>query len=562
MINYIKKYFDILIYTAIFFLFYKNLFIFGDFVRDDWSIKFLYDLTYFEAIKEIFGPFTNRPFAALFYSTLSRFSNEFIFFLIINFILIAASSYLIISNIYFIKITNNLKKLYIFLTLFPLFSYSIILSSGMQIIGNLSVFLWSISFYFHNKFLINNKFSTLVISNLILLLMIMTYESALPLLSLNIMFLIFFKRELLFKYFIVLSLTILIGAILQKIVISNIFPDISRFRINELNFNNLIYYFFGNIVLLINNFFILFQHFLTNLRDLFLNKILLFEYILLIGLLSILIFNGSFVKNNTKINKNIFFLFSVASLFLCSFFIILIHTLALSGSSIYGYNNRALVSLSFILPFIIIMFGLILRSIYFKILVFTYTVILFTNFIVVLNKNVEYVKNRNSNVENIIYNFKKNNNDINYLIFIDHYGVDDKIYNRVTYTNDNFDYRHLLKYKSKGNLFGTSINANKYCNKRYWDVYFSPYIDGWFNVNKSMYLIDSKEENTEFILFVDLNEIWRHLNKRFECGKKFKDQITINKKLGKFSNKNFINDSLFLNFIINFNNKVISRFFN
>ena len=80
MINYIKKYFDILIYTAIFFLFYKNLFIFGDFVRDDWSIKFLYDLTYFEAIKEIFGPFTNRPFAALFYSTLSRFSNEFIFF--------------------------------------------------------------------------------------------------------------------------------------------------------------------------------------------------------------------------------------------------------------------------------------------------------------------------------------------------------------------------------------------------------------------------------------------------------------------------------------------------
>ena len=77
-----------------------------------------------------------------------------------------------------------------------------------------------------------------------------------------------------------------------------------------------------------------------------------------------------------------------------------------------------------------------------------------------------------------------------------------------------------------------------------------------------MYLIDSKEENTEFILFVDLNEIWRHLNKRFECGKKLKDQIKINKKLGKFSNKNFINDSLFLNFIINFNNKVISRFFN
>ena len=94
----------------IFVLFYKSLFFYGDFVRDDWSIKSLYHLNFFEAFKGIFIPFSNRPFAALFFAITSRFSDAFIFYLSLNFILILISSYLIISSLYFINITKKIKS--------------------------------------------------------------------------------------------------------------------------------------------------------------------------------------------------------------------------------------------------------------------------------------------------------------------------------------------------------------------------------------------------------------------------------------------------------------------
>ena len=309
MINFIKKNLDIIIYLFIFVLFYKSLFFYGDFVRDDWSIKSLYHLNFFEALKGIFGPFSNRPFAALFFAITSRFSDEFIFYLSLNFVLIFISSYLIISSLYFINISNKIKNFYVFLTLFPLFSYSVIFSSGMQITGNLSVLIWSFSFYLQNQFITKNKFLSLIISNLFILLMLLTYESALPLLSLNIMFLFFFKRDHIFKYFFILILTIILGTIIQKVVIGNFYPDISRLRIENLSFNKILFYFFGNGALLINNFFVLFQNFFSSIKNIFVNKLFFSEYLLIIILLYFVIFNKTQnIKKDIQDKKRLYYL--------------------------------------------------------------------------------------------------------------------------------------------------------------------------------------------------------------------------------------------------------------
>ena len=166
MINYLKKNNELIIYILIFFVCYKNLFLYGDFVRDDWATKALYDLSFIDALKQIYPPFSNRPFTAIFFALTSRISESFLFYLVLNFFLIITSSYIIFLSFKFLKILNKFKYLFIFFTLFPLFSYSVILSSGMQITGNLSVFLWSISFYFHTNFINKNKVSNLILSNI------------------------------------------------------------------------------------------------------------------------------------------------------------------------------------------------------------------------------------------------------------------------------------------------------------------------------------------------------------------------------------------------------------
>lgn len=561
MINFIKKNLDFIIYLFIFVLFYKSLFFYGDFVRDDWSIKSLYHLNFLEALKGIFGPFSNRPFAALFFAITSRFSDEFIFYLSLNFVLIFISSYLIISSLYFINFSKKIKNFYVFLTLFPLFSYSVIFSSGMQITGNLSVLIWSVSFYLQNQFIKKNKFSLLIISNLFLLLMLLTYESALPLLSLNIMSLFFFKRDLIFKYFFILILTIILGIIIQKVVIGNFYPDISRLRIENLSFNKILFYFFGNSVLLINNFFVLFQNFFLSIKNIFLNKLLFGEYLLIIILLYVVIFNKTQnIKKDIQDKKEII-LFSVTSLILCFLFIVLIHTLALSGTNIYGYNNRALVSVSFILPLFLIIIGEMLKPRNSKILFFFYSLIVFTNFILILDKNVKYVKYRNSTIKTIVSEYRGNTDRKNYLLFIDHHGDKDKIYQKVTFINDNFDYRHLLEIESKSSLMGTSINKNKYCNKTFWDNYFKTYVEKWFNKNNNIYIIDPKNSDFKFNLFNDLNEVWLYLDKNLKCEIQTSSQEKINIFLKKKGNQNFINDSLLLKFGVKFYYKYLSKYF-
>ena len=95
MINYLKKNNELIIKILIFFVCYKNLFLYGDFVRDDWATKALYDLSFIDALRQIYPPFSNRPFTAIFFVLTSRISESYLFYLVLNFFLIIVSSYII-----------------------------------------------------------------------------------------------------------------------------------------------------------------------------------------------------------------------------------------------------------------------------------------------------------------------------------------------------------------------------------------------------------------------------------------------------------------------------------
>ena len=235
--------------------------------------------------------------------------------------------------------------------------------------------------------------------------------------------------------------------------------------------------------------------------------------------------------------------------------------MAISGSNIYGYNNRALVSLSYFIPIFIILIGQIIKPNKFKIILIIYSIVIFTSYILILDKNVDYVKNRNNTVKKIISKFEYPYQKKNYLIYIDDYKYDDKFYNYLTFVNDNFDFRHQLPSLSNDAIMGTSVNLNKYCNKLYWDSHFNGYIIKWFNKNNNIFIVEEENQKLKFLKYENLNDVWQYLSQKFQCNTDNNITEKLSKSLGKKNNKNFVNDSYFLKIIIKIYNKYLSKYF-
>ena len=240
---------------------------------------------------------------------------------------------------------------------------------------------------------------------------------------------------------------------------------------------------------------------------------------------------------------------------------VFIHSIAISGSNIYGYNNRALVSISYIIPIFIILIEQIITPKKFKIILIIYITIIFTSYILILDKHIDYVKNRNNSVEKIISNFEYKNQKKSYLIYIDDYKDDDKFYNYFTYVNDNFDFRYQLPSISKNTLMGTSVNIHEYCNRLYWDSHFNSYIIKWFNKNNNIFIVEDINQKLKFYKYENLDDVWQYLSKRFQCSTDNNIAENLNKSLGKKNNKNFVNNSYFLKIVIKIYNNYFSKYF-
>ena len=72
--------------------------LYGDFVRDDWFLRDLNAKTSTEAFYSLWGAFSNRPLAAIFFFITSRISDEFVFYALLNLIILFISIIIIFRS--------------------------------------------------------------------------------------------------------------------------------------------------------------------------------------------------------------------------------------------------------------------------------------------------------------------------------------------------------------------------------------------------------------------------------------------------------------------------------
>lgn len=449
--------------------FYIPYFLNGDYVRDDWAIYSLSKETLIDAYKGIYLSFTSRPILPFFYVLVSRIIENFQAVFALNIIMLMTSVYVL--NYIFKSFFRNQFSNFIFLIilLFPLFSYTNIFSPGMQICGNLSLLLWSISIFFLKKFNKNKNLKYIYLSNIFLLLILLSYESTFPLFSLNVFYLSLLKEEKKFIFINIfyLLLSLLFALLIQKFIIPIFFEDISRFRINSNNFGYFAKILLLNLIIQFNVYFsaldLFFKSFFSGLyfKEL-LNSIFIFTLILL------------FCKNIIKKKNNYFnYKSKYFFLFLLLFFFLngLMHAVALTIPQFYSYNNRSLIGMSVLLAFFVIIVDQKIINQNIKILFFLIKV-----FIIIFSLNIvkhfqlQYVDQKK--VE--IFNIKKiinNNNEILDSSSILIYSNNKNFFLKdiVSYENDNFDLDVRINnaninysYFAKINIY--DINYLKFCS--------------------------------------------------------------------------------------------------
>jgi len=293
-----------------------------------------------------------------------------------------------------------------------------------------------------------------------------------------------------------------------------------------------------NIALQINILFLYFENIHLALYDVFSNYF--FTIYLILILITFFLFIEIFKKNKIKffINDNtlckINFLPIILCFITCIFLISLMHTVAKTGVSFWGYNNRALLSLSVILPISISLIytnsrfkkALKLLIIFFIILKFIFLYAFQLNQIAYSKK----IMTKAIEISKLFLDRYKNYYDvsINKETLIIFYSKDNfsnlKLFDRATFINDSFDFRYLmsdlsdnffisdLQLKNNINFFkkpldptlpkgkyndsgfhyvkGYHLNDFKYCNKNSWDDFFREYIKRDFE--RDVYLIFDK----------------------------------------------------------------------
>lgn len=546
-----------LLFISIILVIIFPLLILGDFQQDDFYISSLNSLNFNSSLSSIFPQFSNRPLAAIFFSILSIFFYSYEHFFLLNIILILFSCNFIIKafNEYFIS--RSSRVIFTALCLVPIYSYSTIFSSGMQIVGNLSIFIWSISIYFLNKYIKTDKFTYLMASNIVLFSMFMTYESAFPLIILNL-FLPFFKRNFIkFKHiFITLILTLILSVIVQKLILPHLFnQDISRLRVDDLNLNSFILYMGANLLLSLNIFYIFFQNFNESLRIILNSNILLAQFFSSLGIFFLMVLINYKENLMTKLKDNNNFL--IISLIIC-FFLLLVfmHTVAKSAINIYGINNRALVSLSFFIPLILIVLSNMKSPKYFFFIVLIYIILIITNYIPIQYNNITYLKERNISFKKIIQKINiddgKGNNSF---IYFDQFNKN-SLFNHTTYANDNFDFSNMTGFnhnstQNDNSIWSANIRNSMFCNKAYWNLHFKKKIFDVIGLSKKIYFIE--KSNNQYVLqeFNNYNLFKKFIEKKIICSSNTFYQDFINDKFNKISNKDFVNNSNLIKKAIN-----------
>ena len=513
---------------------YLPIFIFGYFIQDDFGIVSLHYREPIDALKYICTVNNNRPLSCVYHTFLNRLPSIFQFYFFFTLLLYIFFILNVIKIFDFIIDDIFLKKLFITFLIFPFFSYTVLYSPAMQSMGVFALVLWSISLLLLKQFITNNSKTYLFFSYLFILLMLLTYESPAPLLGLSIFFPLFFNKKIKLFYinfFIIIFLCILI-LFMQKVFFPKIFNvDLSRLKIDVNAYKKITYLIFINLVLTINIIFFSVEIALKAFSNLLKN--INYLTLLQISLIIFIFYKNFYYRNFYKKNKNNKYLLLILSLVFFSviFLNAAMHALANTGLEFIQYNNRALVSLSFIYSLTIVLvyklFNFNNRKLFNFILICLFSVPI-VNFIYFQNN---LIKERfdAKHIYNEFLHSKKSEFKANNINFILSESKDDVDY---ILSYNSLDYFNYLEK----NFLIIFLTANKFCNINYYDEYINiPYLRNSDN-NISVYNFEKfpygfthviQMKNVDSIRFRD------EISKTIKCNHKISNFMSkeLNKKV-------------------------------
>jgi len=547
IINFIKS----LSLTQYFFtlalLGYLPILVFGYFIQDDYTIRGLTDLNFFDAVKTICSVNNNRPLSCIYHALLTRlppiFQIYFLFSLSIYFIFI----YIVFKIYDFILDDIYIKKIFLTFLIFPFFSYTIIYSPGMQSMGIVSLIFWAISLFFLKRYIYKFSFIDLFLSYFFLVIMFLIYESAAPLLGISLFFPLFFKnkKKVFFINIILTFLVLILIYVLQKEIFPNLFnQDLSRIKLGLHDYKKIFYLIIINFALTLNIFAHSLELFGRSLFNIFtsFNLILLLQLILIIFFFYLSIDNK---KNKTKSNSD-YYLLSISLVSIISVFIlnVLMHSMAHTGLEFTQYNNRALVSISCIFSLSVVFFykfGVFrskFLSNFFYIPLFT---ILSVNFFFFQNNLIrerflaqELLRDAKELISKNHVLEKKYKNNVNFFI-----------YNRSNveeiFSYNSLDFFRVIE-KTENNI-NILLNEHKFCYLSYYDLYIkNPFLNEDNKLNVFYY---SNKKLTIFLENVKYEDFRNNLGNIIKCNYK-----EISEKSSHIIKKNIYLDKRFESFFL------------
>ncbi len=552
IINFIKQLGLTQYFFALAILGYLPILVFGYFIQDDYTILGLTDLNFFDAVKSICHVNNNRPLSCFYHALLSRLPSIFQIYFLLSLFFYFIFIYIVFRIYDFILNDLYIKKLFLTFLILPFFSYTIIYSPGMQSMGVISLIFWSISLLFLKRYIYKSFFLDLFLSYFFLVIMFLIYESAAPLLGISLFFPLFFKnKKKIFLINIILTLLVLILIyVLQKEIFPNLFnQDLSRIKLGLQDYKKIIYLIIINSVLIVNIFAHSLELFIRSLYNIF----TIFNLILLSQLLLMISFFYLSIDNKIKIKSNkdyYFFNISLVSIISVFFLNALMHSMANTGLEFTQYNNRALVSISFVFSLSVVFFykfGVLrtkfLSNIFYIILFMIFSV----NFIFFQNNLIrerflakEFLKDAKE-ILNQNYGFdKKYEYNINFFIY-DRSNVEEVL----SYNSLDF-FRVIEKKENNVNFF---LNENKFCNLDYYNLYIkTPLLNEKNRLNLFYY---SNKKLTTFLENIKYIDFRKNLENIIKC-----DYKEISEESSRIIKKRVYLDKRFESFFLQFIKKV------
>ncbi len=360
--------------ALVFFLVFTGL-VYGKYVQqgglvydDDWLVCELgLAPNLIDAYKRFFPDFAFRPLAPIYYALISRFEGFAAGYILVN-VVLWCGSVVLTASVLRDLIETRFIVLFAFIAAIPTLSTTVIFSPAIQSIGSLAVFLWALSFMLLHQSIVRSSPKLALLSIVVCALMCATYEVALPLLALSLVWpLLRADRsivEVIKNRIFLINASGILGVIILMIIYQKkLAPHLlaaidvaatadSRLRLTDpADFLALAYRNLNGFILIMarDTPKLLINGALRLLADRSLATIAAW----LGGVLALL--GSIFIVRRLPpvLKPSIHLLILLAAIVAGIFGVILIHTAAKADPTIHGYENRGLSSFSLLLPILI-----------------------------------------------------------------------------------------------------------------------------------------------------------------------------------------------------------------